>query len=163
MRRDCSKQSSPLTWSPCITFTVPGPPHAKKRPRFARLKTGAVRTYTDRESASYERTVAILCRSKTRGQKLAPAGTPVRVDILAVYPRPKRLNRASDPVGPIQKCNRAGGDLDNHIKAILDGLNGSGIWEDDGQVSVIRAEAVIAGKSERAGSLVSIFLPDGAS
>ena len=142
-----------------VSFTILGTPHAKTRPRFARLPSGSVRTYTEKTTTTYERRVALLCRSQTRGRKLAPVGTPVRVDILAIYPRPKRLNRSRDPDGQIQKCNRAGGDLDNHIKAILDGLNGSGIWEDDGQVAIIRAEAVIAGKTEQPRSCVSIFLP----
>ena len=41
-----------------ITFTVPGKPVGKQRPRFSRQGT-AVRTYTPRQTAEYERLVRV--------------------------------------------------------------------------------------------------------
>lgn len=97
--------------------------------------------------------------SQTRGKTLAPAGTPVRLDIIAIYPRPQRLNRASDSDGLIPKCNRYMGDLDNLVKAVMDGVGRSGLWVDDGQVQCIRAESVYAERGQRARTCISIFLP----
>ena len=146
-------------WVPALRFDVPGIPHAKQRPRFTKLHNGGVKAYTASASKQYEQSVAWHARAMARVQLLAPAGVPVRVDILAHYPRPQRLRKA--PPTMLPKCVKHHGDLDNHVKAILDGLNRSGIWKDDGQVQCLRAEAVYAAPGQRPRSSVTVFLPVG--
>ena len=140
-------------WTPALRFTVPGVPHAKQRPRLGRRG----RTYTPQASKVYEQSVAWHAKALAPKAMFAPAGVPVRVDILAQYPRPKRLQKAPDTMLP--KCVRTHGDLDNHIKAVLDGLNHAGIWVDDGQVQCIRAEAVYAPPGTRPSSFITVYIP----
>ena len=144
-------------WTPALRFTVPGVPYAKQRPRFTTTRSGLVKTYSTKASKVYERSVAWHAKALAPKAMLAPAGVPVRVDILAQYPRPQRLRNAGDTMLP--KCVRTHGDLDNHVKAVLDGLNHAGIWKDDGQVQCIRAEAVYAPPGTRTGSLITVFVP----
>lgn len=144
-------------WTEALRFTVPGVPYAKQRPRFVHTKRGRVHTYSTKRSKQYELAVAWHAKALARGALVAPAGVPVRVDILAHYPRPQRLSKAGD--GLLPKCVRTHGDLDNHVKAVLDGLNHAGIWKDDGQVQCLRAEAVYAPPGTRPGSLITLFIP----
>ena len=80
------------------------------------------------------------------------------MDVLAQYPRPQRLATAP---GQLPKCVKTHGDLDNHVKAILDGLNHSGIWGDDSQVQCLRAEAVYAALGQRPQSSIRVYIPVG--
>lgn len=52
---------------------------------------------------------------------------PVRVDVLALFPRPKRLMRKCDPEGPVWHDKKP--DRDNLDKNVLDGLKA--FWRDD--------------------------------
>jgi len=140
-------------WTPALTFHVPGIPHAKQRPRMTR----SGKTFTPPATRAYERSVALHARAVARARQLAPKGTPVRVDILAQYPRPKRL--AGAPDGLLPKFVQQHGDLDNHVKAVLDGINKSGIWGDDCQVQCIRAESVYCATGHRPQSSITISLP----
>jgi len=145
------------SWVPVLRFTVPGIPLGKGRPRFSVIN-GGVRTYTDSKTKGYEQKVKLYARSKNRGSVFAPHGVPVRVDILAQYPRPQRLLTKSSPDGLIPKFNKQHGDLDNHIKAALDSLNGE-VFDDDSQVCIIRAEGVYCDKGQKPCSTITIFLP----
>lgn len=112
-------------------FEVPGVPVAKQRPRMARVKSG-VRTYTPKKSAAYENRVGLFANM---------AGVPtlrgkVKLKIAAVWPMKGRpLKRGIRP--SFYKQTRP--DLDNVLKAVMDGLNGV-VYLDDGQV----CEAVVA-------------------
>jgi Holliday junction resolvase RusA-like endonuclease len=106
-----------------LRFTVPGPPRGKGRPRFQRLRVG-VRTFTDDQTAAYENLVALAAR-RAHGREKALAG-PVAVHLVFRLQRPKRKTASDFP------ATRP--DLDNLIKAVLDGLNQSGVWTDDAQV-----------------------------
>ena len=147
------------SWKQIVAVEIPGVPHAKARPRFVAYARNRGKVYTDAKTKQYEQSVAWHVAAMTRSRLLAPAGTPVRVDILAMYPRPQRLNRPKDPDGPIPKCNRHHGDLDNHIKCILDGINQSGLWDDDGQVQTIRAESLYVDRGQRPSTRVRVYIP----
>ena len=86
-------------------------------------------------------------------------GGPVRVDIVAVFPRPQRLNPKRFPDGVVAKHSRP--DLDNIIKAVNDGVGlATGlIWNDDGQVQTLRAEAYYAERDQPARTEVVIYIP----
>lgn len=117
-------------------FTIPGPPKGKGRPRFVRA-TG--HTFTDAQTASYEAKVGTYARAAG----IQPISEPVGLIIHAVLPRPKRLLRRADPDGEMWAPSRP--DLDNLVKAILDGLNGIA-WVDDAQVVEIVARKLFAAK-----------------
>lgn len=106
------------SWS----FTIPGPPRGKGRPRF-----GNGRAYTDKATEAYERTIGDAALRSMLGVILEG---PVAVDLLIVVARPKRLLRRQDPDGLLWAPVRP--DADNVRKAILDGLKRH--WKDDAQV-----------------------------
>jgi Holliday junction resolvase RusA-like endonuclease len=108
-----------------LRFTIPGPPRGKGRPRFKRQKVRAgeiVRTFTDRDTAAYENLVCLVARQARRG--IGPFTGPVAVHLIFRLQRPKRPEHEY-PSRP---------DLDNLVKAVLDGCNQAGIWVDDAQV-----------------------------
>ena len=141
------------TWVPAFRLCIPGIPIAKGRHRCG-CRNNKVVTYSDKKTDTYEKSVAWHAAAQTRGKMIAPAGVPVRVDVLAFYPKPQRLKHIK---GTLPKCNKQFGDADNHLKAILDGLTKAGIWADDGQACCLRVEPLYT--DERPRSEVSVFLP----
>lgn len=110
-----------------VQFTVPGPPVAKGRPRaFSRGRGIALRT--PKKTERYEGKVASFARSAFEGEVMS-GGVAVVMEF--VLPRPKRIpkrtpGRLPAPVKP---------DLDNLVKAVLDGVEKAGAFEvGDGQV-----------------------------
>ncbi len=147
-----------IVWAPALRITIPGQPVPKGRPRFS-TRGGKVRTFTDAKTVQYEHRAAWAISAATRSRELAPAGVPVRVDILAIFPRPKRLMRKKDPAGLIPHAVRP--DLDNVAKALLDSISQAGLWADDGQVTCLRAEAAYCEKDQQPRVDLSIYLPAG--
>ena len=115
-----------------IAFTVPGKPVGKQRPRFSRRGT-AVRTYTPRQTAEYERLVRVSYIA-AGGEKLE--GT-IGATICGYFEPPKatskkqRQKMLSGEVGYTKKI-----DADNLAKSILDALNGVA-YDDDAQVCLL--------------------------
>ena len=107
----CSEPNgdAPGVW----TFTVPGPPRGKGRPRFGRTKQGRPVTFTDGETRSYEALVAVQAWAALPRAMLAP---PLGVAIELVLPLPKSRKKEA---GAVAVCKP---DTDNAAKAILDGL-----------------------------------------
>lgn len=99
-----------------MAFNVPGEPVAKERPRF-NLKTGKV--YTPHNTRAQEDAIALMARAT--GIKFGSD----RVVVLLIF---HTKNDTSD--------------LDNYVKCVLDGINKSGVWNDDKQVDVIHAYRV---------------------
>ena len=108
-----------------MTFTVPGDPFGKQRPRVANG-----RAYTPSQTKDYETKVA-WCFRQGKGKIY---DGPVYIAITAYYPIPKRASkaeRAEIACGarlPLRKP-----DADNIAKVILDALNGLA-YHDDAQV-----------------------------
>lgn len=108
------------------TFTVPGKPFGKQRPRHVRA-TG--RTYTPAETVSFERAVGTIAGPLFN----RPLQGPVGLSIVAYFemppswPRKKREAMIGNP--HTQKP-----DLSNIAKAIEDGLNRIA-YDDDCQVA----------------------------
>lgn len=94
-----------------VTFTVPGRPVLKQRPRVG--KNGKI--YTPKKSRDYEEQVAWAARPVFKEPYLGPVGLQIQVYL-----------------------SRPGGDLDNYVKTIQDGLNGIA-WRDDRQVKMLFA------------------------
>jgi Holliday junction resolvase RusA-like endonuclease len=120
-----------------VVFTVPGKPRGKGRPRFTKAG-GFVRTYTDRATASYENLVAL--EYERAGGKLTDK--PICMTVTAVYPIPKGVSKKMrEAMLAYEVLPRIKPDIDNVLKAILDGLDGVA-YHDDTQVQHLTAARV---------------------
>ena len=114
-----------------VSFTVPGQPVAKQRPKFARMGS-FVKTYTPKETVNYESLVR-LAASQAMGN-IEPMEGPIvlLVEIALTIPtsqsRKKQALMAQGSILPTKKP-----DGDNVLKAIKDACNGV-VWRDDSQV-----------------------------
>lgn len=107
-----------------IAFDIPGKPFAKQRPRSTRQG----RVYTPAETVSFERTVGTLAAQHCR----EPLTGPVRVTVYAVFQPPASASKAK-VAAMLGRPHMQKPDLDNCLKAILDGLNRIA-FADDAQV-----------------------------
>lgn len=108
-----------------IELVIHGKPVGKARPRFGRRKDGGVATFTPRETKLYEQGVKTLAQVAMFGKEMLQG--PVKVTIKAYFQHSKKTGwHISRP------------DLDNIVKAILDGLNGV-VFHDDAAVCQIVA------------------------
>ena len=120
-----------------VSFTVPGVPVAKGRPKFSR-QGNFVKTYTPEKTANYETLVRFLYCEKAKGKQF-PADMQLKITIKAYLPIPKSTSKkkqadmASGVIRPIKRP-----DTDNIVKAVLDGLN-TVAFHDDSQVVEIVA------------------------
>ena len=108
-----------------IEFQVPGPPVPKARPRVA-----GGRTYTPKPTKDYERLVRWSGQIAMWDASMKPITGPVEAFLAFALPYPaswSKRKRESNTwaVGRV--------DLDNLVKAVLDGLNGI-CYGDDRQV-----------------------------
>jgi Holliday junction resolvase RusA-like endonuclease len=110
------------------SFVIPGDPMGQQRPRFKRMGN-FVKTYDPPESKEYKAKVIQVARAAGVRQMIGP----VRLDINAYLPRPKRLWRKLDPSGAIP-VESATPDWDNIGKIISDALSKGLAYADDSQV-----------------------------
>jgi len=124
-----------------ITFTIPGPPHGKGRPRFAR-RGNFVATYTDAKTASYEdqvRFYALQAMGSSEPLKTAlEAFIYIRLPVPKSYPK-KRAEACLN--GSEWPCKKP--DWDNVAKSICDAMN-SIIFVDDSQIVECHVRKVYA-------------------
>jgi len=119
------------------TFTIPGQPVAKGRPKFARRGAHVV-AYTPAKTASYENLVKLAASTAMRGSE--PTARPVALQVtlnLQVPASWSNKRRAAAVAGTI--CATKKPDADNVLKGIKDGCNGI-VWADDAQVVRIMIE-----------------------
>lgn len=103
-----------------VTFTVPGEPVGKGRPRFVRA-TG--RTYTPEKTSNFETLVKWEYHRQCEGKKFPDeAQLGIRVEAFFGIPksRPKRTQKDME-LGIIKHTSKP--DADNLLKAIADALN----------------------------------------
>lgn len=133
-----------------VTIFIPGAPVAKARARLARQK-GFVRAYTPAKTARYEEVVRSYALAAFAGQGpiLGPVGMLVAV-YLTVPSSWSRKNREAALAGDIMPVVRP--DIDNYVKAVLDGMNGVAFL-DDAQVVTLRTAKFYA---KEPGVLVSL-------
>lgn len=105
-------------------FTVCGKVCGKARPRVTRYGT-----YTPKASRDYEAAIGLAYIEA--GGKILEGAIEVTIEVFRSLPknRPKKIVSEPDTFKP---------DLDNIIKAVLDGLNCIA-WKDDNQVTRINA------------------------
>lgn len=108
-----------------LVFMFSLDPVAKARPRF-----GRDRVYTPFKTERYEQHVAMVAKAQMVGAEMLDG--PIHARIRFVFKRKKSVKRIHHIIRP---------DLDNLIKAILDGLNGIA-FKDDAQVCSLSATKV---------------------
>ena len=115
--------------SNAVRFCVPGI-QGKARPRMVVSGSGA-HVFTPRKTKEYERLVAVCYRLAGGTMHLKPVALKIAIGVFAPLPKsaPKRVDSDQFLVKP---------DIDNIVKAILDGLTGVA-YEDDVQVVQLMA------------------------
>ncbi len=131
-----------------LTLFVPGDPVAKARARTVRTAKGGTRSYTPTKTVRWEDWVALnAVEALDRG--LIPFDGPVWMRIRVFVRRP-----ATRPKKYLYPDKRP--DLDNYIKAVLDGLQKAGVWRDDAQVVELDARKDYALGDRRPGIKIDI-------
>ena len=108
-----------------LVFMFSLDPVAKARPRFARG-----RVFTPFKTERYEAHIAVVAAAQMNGSPMIEG--PIYAKFRFIFKRKKSVTRAHHIIRP---------DLDNLIKAILDGLNGVA-FKDDAQVCSLSATKV---------------------
>ena len=120
-----------------ISFTIPGDPKGKGRPRFS-TSGGHVHTHTPKETAAYEDLVkwAYIQQGGILLKGAIDAEITGFFRIPASAPKKQQQAMASETVEYTHKV-----DCDNLAKIILDSLNGLA-YKDDAQVSFLKVHKV---------------------
>lgn len=129
-----------------ITFTVPGKPKGKGRPRFSRGHA-----YTPKATAEYEALIRRMYIMQG-GKKFAG---DVSISILVLFPIPKKtpkLLRAQMLTGDVLPAKKPDGD--NIEKAVADALNGTA-YGDDSQIVAAKWEKRYA-EEDKCGLVVTL-------
>jgi Holliday junction resolvase RusA-like endonuclease len=105
--------------------------------------------YKVAKDVEHERTLAALAAAFRPG---APLDQPLKVDILAVMPRPAGLCKLSVRTGlplsdPGRRWHTSKPDLDNCEKGVLDALKS--FWRDDSIVCSLSSQKVVAALNEQ--------------
>jgi Holliday junction resolvase RusA-like endonuclease len=111
-----------------LAFTVPGEPRGKGRPRIGRVGPHA-RMFTDRKTRSYEGLVALAAEKAMDGAVpfACPLELHMRVRLVPAASASKKA-RAAMLAGELPPAKLP--DLDNCVKAILDGCNAVAFLDD---------------------------------
>lgn len=104
-------------------ITIPGKPRGKGRPRFTQMG----RVYTDDATAAYENLVKMAWLKEHPVRFDGPVSVCVVANYQIPASTPKKL-QAQMRVGDIVPTVKP--DLDNVVKAVLDGLNGVAFLDD---------------------------------
>ena len=121
-------------------LTVHAVPVAQPRQRHA-VVGGHIRNYTPKTHPVNAYKAAVMAAAAEAG--ITPMDGPVVVEVRFYLPRPKRLMRKKDPVGPIPHTAKP--DVDNLWKSTADALSGLA-WRDDSQVCRTKAAKFYAEK-----------------
>ena len=122
-----------------IKFVVPGKPVPKGRPRFSR-KTG--RTYTPNDTSKYEKMVR-----ECYGDNYFFNDEYIKITVIAKFEIPQSYSKKKKQEALNGKVFPTKCDLDNIVKSITDGLNGTA-FKDDRYIVGIEAKKIFAEESE---------------
>jgi Holliday junction resolvase RusA-like endonuclease len=114
-----------------VSFSVPGPPVGKGRPRFAR-RGNHIATYTPEKTASYENLVKVKAQEAMSGEPPFETSAVLYASLFVVPPaswsKKKREKALMWDIDPTSKP-----DIDNVLKCLCDSMNGI-VFRDDKQV-----------------------------
>ena len=120
-----------------VEIEAEGQPQGKARPRMSRF--GHV--YTPQKTRDYENIIKSACATQMKRHNLSPTTSAVKVSIVAFMSIPKSWSQKKAEkaeyglIYPIAKP-----DIDNIVKAALDGISGpQGVILDDKQVVSLKA------------------------
>lgn len=139
------------------SFTIPGEPQGKGRPKFAGRGSYA-HAYTPKKTRSYEDIVASEYIRQC-GSTKADRSEYVSLTITAYYKIPKSASKkkayemSSGKIVPTKKP-----DIDNIIKVVADALNGVA-YDDDKQIIDVSARKVYS-ETPRVDVRISIIEPE---
>lgn len=131
-----------------VLLEIPLAPKSKNKVRTA-VKSGRVIVFRDKGDRSWAQAFAEIASSYLPKEII---DEPVRVDILAVLPRPATLMRKRDPDGLVWHGKRP--DEENLRKAVKDALKS--FWRDDSLVCFGTTIKVCAEKTGRPRTVVRI-------
>lgn len=125
-----------------LSFTVPGAPYGKGRPRVGRVQ-GRPRLFTPDKTLAYESLIAAVAHAAMAGRPLydgpVSATLLIRCAVPASWSKRKQADALAGLIRPTTKP-----DVDNVEKAVFDGMNGV-VWRDDVQVvDVVKSKAYAA-------------------
>jgi Holliday junction resolvase RusA-like endonuclease len=111
-----------------LAFTVPGEVRGKGRPRIGKIGNHA-RMFTDKKTANYESLVALAAEKALAGRPPFDCALEVHIRVrLIPAPSASKKARAAMLAGEIPPTKKP--DLDNVVKAILDGCNAVAFRDD---------------------------------
>ena len=120
-----------------VDFTIHTAPVSKQRPRLG--KGGCV--YTPSKTKVFENIVALSYGNRPSfDDKYIRIRLNFKFEVPKSYSKKRRLEALEGKIRPTK------GDIDNYIKAVLDGLNKKA-WEDDRHIIGILAEKEYANES----------------
>ena len=118
-----------------ITFTIPGQPQGKGRPRIVKI-AGFSRMATPKETVAYEGLIAHAAMLAMAGRPMfegpVEVSMAIECQVPASWSQKKQRQALAGEVLPTTKP-----DVDNVVKAVFDGCNGV-LWRDDVQVVSLR-------------------------
>ena len=114
-----------------ITYSVPGEPRGKGRPKFAR-RGNFVKTYTDAKTASYEDQIRFYALKAMGDTKAIQGAVRVFISISMSVPKSYSKKRTEDCLNGSEKPLKKP-DWDNVAKSICDAMNGI-VYGDDTQI-----------------------------
>tara|TARA_R110000764_G_scaffold7045_1_gene25696 strand:- start:9091 stop:9522 length:432 start_codon:yes stop_codon:yes gene_type:complete len=124
----------------CIEIEVEGQPQGKARPRMSR--NGHV--YTPTKTREYEGRIKAAAWAAMQRYDLEATDRPAHLEIVAFMDIPKSWNKTKKQEAEFDAFRHISKpDLDNILKAAMDGISGShGIVLDDKQIHSIKARKV---------------------
>ncbi len=117
-----------------VSFTIPGQPGSKGRPRFRRAGN-FVSTYTPSKTVQYENLVRLEYQQQC-GNVMFPQGAPLEMEVKAYFQVPKSATKSKKErmiAGKVRPTVKP--DLDNLIKVIADASNKVAYYDDSQIVS----------------------------
>ena len=126
-----------------LDLILPLKPQAKERPRVVKG-----RAYTPQSTRSFEESI------RTLTAHLSPITTPIAIRVVFIYPRLKST--------PLKQSERrykhTRPDIDNLLKALLDGCQGT-VFVDDSQIVHLTSAKMYAGLGEEECIEISVLDP----
>lgn len=114
-----------------ITFTIPGDPVGKARPRVT-IAGGRAHAYTPAKTADYEELVAVYASAAMKKAPLLEQPVRLHLGIYCKVPGTWSRKRRAEALAGIERPAKKP-DIDNIVKSVADGMNGV-VWVDDSQI-----------------------------
>lgn len=144
---------------PLLELVIPGLPIAqpRQRMRVRALRDGRMiaQSYTPADSPAnaFKGTIRLRTR-EIRGKDAPPVEGPVRVEIVAVFPRPSAATKKTWTNPRFPHTSRP--DVDNIAKSVLDALLAV-LWRDDSQVAHLSVEKWTGAPDEASETRIRVF------